>query len=326
MRKYLREALFDMHIRWLKDFLILADCRKFTLAAQLSASSQAAFSRRIQQLEQHLKTELFDRSQTPIKLTPEGKRLYPIASEMIQIADRCKTMLVTKENPIVIASLHTLACNFFPAWYSTILEHSGTRIVTSIDSGVRSVSGYQAALQSQRADCLLFYQSNESANYFASDEYEVLKLCDDALIWVCGARFPAAALQEAQIPLLDYAPSSQLSELATPLFYTTPESQKLSTVFQSTISEALLPMVIHGHGVACIPHSIATPYLAQKRLVHIWSEYRCPLEIVLIRLRDAKNQHPQLNHLFDTATRLVKELDVPVDTDNMFFNINREKI
>lgn len=85
-----------MNIRWLKDFITLADCQKFSLAAQINASSQAAFSRRIQQLEQHLNVELFDRSQTPVKLTPEGKRLYPVASEMVQMADRCEEMVANK--------------------------------------------------------------------------------------------------------------------------------------------------------------------------------------------------------------------------------------
>lgn len=293
-----------MNIRWLKDFLVLADCQKFTLAAQLSASSQAAFSRRIQQLEQHLKTELFDRSQTPIKLTSEGKRLYPIASEMVQIAAQCEEMVATKNNPIVIASLHTLACNFFPAWYSKVLKLAGSPFITSIDSGVRSVSGYQAALQSQRADCLLFYQSRESTPYFASEEFEVLKLADDALIWVCGSQFPVEQLDNPQVPHLTYAPSSQLLELSSPLLEATPHAKRFSMVFQSTISEALLPMVMHGNGIACIPYSVAGQYLEQGRLVHIWQEYSCPLDIVLIRMRGAKNIHPNLNQLFESARKI----------------------
>lgn len=145
-----------MNVRWLKDFITLADCQKFSLAAKLNASSQAAFSRRIQQLEQHLNVELFDRSRTPVKLTPEGKRLYPIAAEMVQMAERCKEMVANKPNPMVFASLHTLACNFFPQWFTQILNRMKAPLVSSIDSGVRSVTGYQAALQSQRADCLLF--------------------------------------------------------------------------------------------------------------------------------------------------------------------------
>ncbi|KUI98722.1 LysR family transcriptional regulator [Vibrio sp. MEBiC08052] len=290
-----------MNVRWLKDFITLADCQKFSLAAQLNASSQAAFSRRIQQLEQHLNVELFDRSRTPVKLTPEGKRLYPIAAEMVQMAERCEEMVANKPNPMVFASLHTLACNFFPQWFTQILNYMTTPLVSSIDSGVRSVTGYQAALQSQRADCLLFYQSNQAARYFESDEFEVLKLADDALIWVCGTSFSLELLEEVSIPHLTYAPSSQLLELSQPLFNATPQAKKLSVVFQSTISESLLPMAIHGNGVACIPYSVAKAYIDDGRLVHIWSDYREPLEIVLVRLADAKSPHPYINEVFEHA-------------------------
>ncbi len=290
-----------MNVRWLKDFITLADCQKFSLAAQLNASSQAAFSRRIQQLEQHLRVELFDRRRTPVKLTPEGKRLYPIAAEMVQMAERCEEMVANKPNPMVFASLHTLACNFFPQWFTQILSYMTTPLVSSIDSGVRSVTGYQAALQSQRADCLLFYQSDQAARYFESDEFEVLKLADDALVWVCGALFPLESLEEASIPHLTYAPSSQLLELSLPLFNATPQAKKLSVVFQSTISESLLPMAIHGNGVACIPYSVAREYIDDGRLIHIWPEYSAPLEIVLVRLADSKSPHPYINELFEHA-------------------------
>lgn len=293
-----------MNIRWLKDFLTLADCQKFSLAAQLNASSQAAFSRRIQQLEQHLNVELFDRSQTPVKLTPEGKRLYPVASEMVSMAERCEELVANKPNPMTIASLHTLACNFFPQWFTQVLQRVESRWVTSIDSGVRSVTGYQSALQSQRADCLLFYRGTKDNKYFESEEFDVLKLAEDALIWVCGSNFPLTKLNGQIIPHLTYAPSSQLFELSLPLMNATPQAKKLSVVFQSTISESLLPMAIQGNGVACIPHSVAKEYLKKGQLVHIWQECREPLEIVLIRSRESKNPHPCIDELFDIASRM----------------------
>ncbi|MDO6706121.1 LysR family transcriptional regulator [Photobacterium sp. 1_MG-2023] len=296
-----------MNTRWLKDFLILADCRKFTLAAQLSASSQAAFSRRIQQLEQHLKSELFDRTQSPIKLTTEGKRLYPIAMEMVQIADRCEEMVQVKQNPLMIASLHTLACNFFPRWYAEILQNTGAELTTSIDSGVRSVSGYQAALHSQRADCVLFYQSSLTPHYFDSDEYEVLKLANDALIWVHGRDLFPQALEQDSLPHLAYAPSSQLLELSKPLLDSTPQAKRLDMVFQSTISESLLPMAEQGIGIACIPHSVAKPAIQAGRLIHLWPEHQSHLEVVLIRLKHAKHIHPDLTLLFENAKQLSEQ-------------------
>lgn len=181
-------------------------------------------------------------------------------------------------------------------------------MVTSIDSGVRSVTGYQAALQSQRADCLLFYRGSEGTKYFESEEFEVVKLADDALIWVCGTTFPLERLEDNLIPHLTYAPSSQLLELSLPLLNATPQAKKLSVIFQSTISESLLPMAIQGNGVTCIPYSVAKEYIEDHRLIHIWQEYSQPLEIVLIRLLESKNPHPYINQFFDTAKVIYQEM------------------
>ena len=63
-----------MDIRWLQDFLSLAEAGHFTAAADSRHSSQPAFSRRIQSLEAWLGVELIDRSRYPTVLTPAGER------------------------------------------------------------------------------------------------------------------------------------------------------------------------------------------------------------------------------------------------------------
>jgi LysR family transcriptional regulator, hypochlorite-specific transcription factor HypT len=77
-----------LEIRWLQDFLTLAETGNFTRAAMLRHSSQAAFSRRIQQLEAYLGAPLIDRGVFPTKLTPEGETFRRAAAEMLrQVAD-----------------------------------------------------------------------------------------------------------------------------------------------------------------------------------------------------------------------------------------------
>ncbi|MGL4976364.1 MAG: LysR family transcriptional regulator, partial [Bosea sp. (in: a-proteobacteria)] len=46
-----RERAGNMDIRWLQDFLTVAETGNFTRAAERRNASQAAFSRRIQSLE-----------------------------------------------------------------------------------------------------------------------------------------------------------------------------------------------------------------------------------------------------------------------------------
>ena len=61
-----------MDMKWVEDFLCLADTRSFSRSASERHSSQPAFSRRIRSLETWLGTTLVDRSCNPPTLTPAG--------------------------------------------------------------------------------------------------------------------------------------------------------------------------------------------------------------------------------------------------------------
>ncbi len=287
-----------MNIRWLKDFITLADYQKFTVAAQVCSSSQAAFSRRIQQLEQHLQVKLFNRKRTPIKLTPEGQRLYPIAQELIEIAENCKLSIKSKTSPVVIASLHTLACNFFPQWFGQIYRSMENPVLTHIDSGIRSISSYQTSLRSGRADCILFYNTEHYQAFFPHNEFEIVKVSTDKLIWVCGSNFDKQLLNTASIPYMSYAKSAQLAELSQPLLERTPATKNLHQIFQSTVSEALIPMLQQNIAIACVPSSSAEKHLMNKSLTQIWPEYTEMLNIVLIRLISSIKENTESDRFF----------------------------
>jgi DNA-binding transcriptional LysR family regulator len=271
-----------MNIRWLKDFIALADYQKFTVAAQVTSSSQAAFSRRIQQLEKHFQTELFDRQRNPIKLTAAGKQLYPTAIELIKMAESCEDSLRNEISPVVIGSLHTLSCNFFPSWFANIHRQISPPILTKIDSSIRSTSSYFNALRSGRADFIIFYNTKEYKAFFSEDEYHTFHLAFDKLIWVCSKSFAQSQLDLAYIPYLSYSKSAQLADLCQPLIERTPTAQRLQVIFKSSISEALIPMVIEQIGVACVPESAARYDIENGRLIQIWPEYTEELEVVLI--------------------------------------------
>ena len=80
-----------MDTRWLQDFVTLAEVRNFTRAAELRAVSQAAFSRRIQALEQWLGAKLIDRASFPTRMTKAGERFRVVAIALIDQIDDAKT-------------------------------------------------------------------------------------------------------------------------------------------------------------------------------------------------------------------------------------------
>ena len=66
------QARCVMELRWLQDFLMVAETGNFTRAAERRNTSQAAFSRRIKSLEAWLGFDLIDRSVYPTQLTAAG--------------------------------------------------------------------------------------------------------------------------------------------------------------------------------------------------------------------------------------------------------------
>ena len=77
-----------MEIKWLEDFLCLVDTRNFSRSAEVRATTQPAFSRRIKGLEEWIGARLFDRSKQPISLTPAGEKFRPIAEEVLRRLSR----------------------------------------------------------------------------------------------------------------------------------------------------------------------------------------------------------------------------------------------
>ena len=74
-----------MEIKWLEDFVSLANTRSFSKSAVERHVTQSAFSRRIQQLEQWLGVPLVDRSTYPTTLTAEGRRFRETAEEVLRL-------------------------------------------------------------------------------------------------------------------------------------------------------------------------------------------------------------------------------------------------
>ncbi|MDA5095313.1 LysR family transcriptional regulator [Aliiroseovarius sp. KMU-50] len=68
-----------MDVRWLEDFLALAELKNFTRAAEFRNVSQAAFSRRIQSLEHWLGTPLVVKGAVPVRLTEAGEQFLDSA-------------------------------------------------------------------------------------------------------------------------------------------------------------------------------------------------------------------------------------------------------
>lgn len=96
----------------LETFLAAAELGSFTAAARALGLTQAAVSQRIQALERELRTALFRRDGGRALLTDAGKRLTPIAQQILELHDEARSQ-VTGQRAAVSAEL-ALAASSVP--------------------------------------------------------------------------------------------------------------------------------------------------------------------------------------------------------------------
>ncbi|MBP2324478.1 DNA-binding transcriptional LysR family regulator [Kibdelosporangium banguiense] len=77
----------DLDLAQVRAFVVTADQRHFSRAAQALFVTQQALSKRIRRLEEVLATQLFVRSNRSVELTEDGRKFLPHARELIRVAD-----------------------------------------------------------------------------------------------------------------------------------------------------------------------------------------------------------------------------------------------
>lgn len=94
----------------LRSLVVAADSGTIGRAALRLRVSQPTLSKRLQALERHVGTRLFDRSQQGVALTPAGRRLYEHAKPLIVAADALEELaagLARQAAPVRLAASHS---------------------------------------------------------------------------------------------------------------------------------------------------------------------------------------------------------------------------
>lgn len=101
-----------MEIRNIVTFLKVAELQSFTNAARQLGYSQAAVTIQIQQLEQELGTQLFNRIGKHVDLTESGEQFIPYATKVIKAADDAKAFMhhnIEPEGELRLLSISSLS-------------------------------------------------------------------------------------------------------------------------------------------------------------------------------------------------------------------------
>ena len=282
-----------MELKWLEDFLSLAETRNFSRSAEVRFTTQPAFSRRIKALEDWVGAILIDRSAQPVSLTEAGASFRSLAEEVVrqlyQGREEIHLASVNVASAIKVAATHSLSLTFFPRWIHAIEEASGP-------VNIRLDSGHAGACvqMMQHGDChFMLCHTHPSVDVGLNpQQFTSRAVGSDRLLPVsrpdANGR-PMDCLDTAATSArryLAYAETSAIGRAVDHLLERPPHPVHLEKLFVSRLAAVLKSMVLDGKGLAWLPESHVTQELASGQLVRAGAAaWDLEVEITMFRPR-----------------------------------------
>jgi len=293
-----------MEIKWIEDFVALAQYQSFSRAAEIRNVTQSGFSRRIQALEQWVGADLVDRSGYPPALTDAGRLFKEVAEDMLaKMYDTRAIIRNERRLPgmgLQIVAGHTIALAFLPGWLASLppeFRAVRTRVIpTNVHDSI-------LALANGNCDLMLAYHHPELPLHLDATKYEYLAVGIDMLMPVCRADRNGAPIHrlaktnQRAVPLLSYADSSYFGRCVALLMQRSKVSPNLERHYESDMAELLKKMALGGEGIAWLPRSAVAEELASGHLAVAGGGAWC-LEFELRVYRDVTARNPIVSPLW----------------------------
>ncbi|NYT26054.1 LysR family transcriptional regulator [Alcaligenaceae bacterium] len=288
-----------MDTGWFYDFLALIETGNFTQAASFRNCSQAAFSRRIQNLENWAGAKLIDRSVYPMQLTRAGEKFHQSTLRLTsQLEDaRAELGLHQASHNIKVALTYALGTEKLPSWWKQWSSRDEISCSTLIGNILETTSAFTSGL----ADILISY-SHPLYPGFRLEEglYEKIVIGTDTLapygskelVNSSGFEFPGTPDQP--IPLLNYSIQSYFSKVVQHILDSSEAELHSKIVFESEMSSILAKAAQQGLGVAWLTGTSALhdigPALRplDATAAQMWSQ---DLDIVAYRAHANRRKH-----------------------------------
>lgn len=296
-----------MELKWLEDFISVAEKGHFAHAAEARFVTQSALSRRIQSLESWIGTALFNRSTHPIKLTPAGEDFIGTARAIV---DQCyEARSAANEyskigkNSITISSLHTLALKFVPDlisdWYSVTSPFS-----TLIIAETRAAEDYLTSLQNGASDFFISYHHKSISFDFNPVQFPSIEIERHHLRpYQSIDSDPVDLLEDGSgaIPYVSYSNTSFMSRIFEQLLGKARFKKRLNIVYRAALVESILAATQKGFGISWLPETVVPGDPAEQGLRLVPSNHATELSIRIYC--SASNGNPIVSDIWDHLKR-----------------------
>jgi DNA-binding transcriptional LysR family regulator len=239
-----------MELQWIDDFLALCQTRHFTRAAEARCTTQSAYSRRVQRLEEWLGVALFDRESRPVGLTPAGEAFLTRAHRLREdIFDARRAALSASSHfrkSLRIYTTNTLAATFLSPW---LIENQ----LRNYSLIVASIAGCLEAVRRGHAEMGLVPDFGGEDVLLGVEAREIGR---DRLVLATGPKQsrPVALIRNKLTgPIMVYTPGTTYGARIAAMLDRHRIQIAESPVCESASAEALLAQVKAGLGSAWIP-------------------------------------------------------------------------
>jgi len=262
-----------MQIKWLEDFIVLAQERSFTRAAEIRHVTHPAFGPRIRALEAWPGTPLVERSGGPVTLTAAGLNFLETANQtsrtLAQSHEELQSLVGRQARTVTLATGRTLARTVVADWQVRLepLLQGGEFCVRT-----RGLAETVAMLERNEADFSLVYHHSAIAIRLDARQFSHVTVASDRLVPVSRAAPGGQPLHRLgqgpePVPYLAYAPQLALSRLIEDHLSQNPHAPRLRRVVECDSADAHFEYVQKGLGVAWLPWSMRNARRALLRLL-----------------------------------------------------------
>lgn len=194
-----------MEIKYLQEFIVLANAGNFTEAAELLFISQSTLSKHIKSIEQELGVELFDRTTRSVSISEFGELLLPYANEILELHNQYNTALEkklpTNRETLTVGSIRSLAqynITDILARFKKVRPQSTVKMIHSIHDGMPlGIRKLKEFLRQKKCD-LAFLRIYEKGD----DDLIKIPYVNDSLVAVIPSSHPLARQKSIPLKLL----------------------------------------------------------------------------------------------------------------------------
>ena len=258
-----------MEFKQLESFAAVIKCNSFTKAAEKLYISQPTISTHIRALEEELNTRLILRTTKSIEVTPEGRKLYDYAENILQLRNRMLEECTGGVKKILHLAASTIPSAYIlpevlpaygatrPDHYFVIHQSDSKGVIEGILDGLYDVGLVGMEAQRENLTCVDFCQ----------DEMVLITPVNEHFLELKDRKAsPVEILRQELVVLREKGSGSRKSVDRFMEEWGITEEQ-LNITARINDPEAIKNLVAGGFGVSIVSKRAAQNFLREKRLL-----------------------------------------------------------